>query len=140
MSENLQITAVLEYVETRERELADQAAQLRVRIEELAAQLGEFDAECENLHVTRKTLLALPAPAPPKSRTAPRAGPSRLPADSRRIHRHRAADAGARPVPGARPADRPEEHRGHPIQAEAPGRARGILTEPEPGLFTQSGT
>ncbi|MFF8717593.1 hypothetical protein ACF07T_40315 [Streptomyces sp. NPDC015184] len=64
MSENPQITAVLEYVEARERELEKQAGHLRGRIEELTAQLVESDAENENLRVTRKTLLALPAPAP----------------------------------------------------------------------------
>ncbi|MCX4792220.1 hypothetical protein OG369_41155 [Streptomyces sp. NBC_01221] len=64
MSENPQVKAILEHIETRERELADQAGQFRVRIEELTRQLGELDAESENLRITRKTLLALPLPSP----------------------------------------------------------------------------
>ncbi|WP_200259775.1 hypothetical protein [Streptomyces sp. HSG2] len=35
MSENPQVKAILEHIETRERELADQAGQFRDRIEEL---------------------------------------------------------------------------------------------------------
>lgn len=63
MSENPQVKAILEHIETRERELADQAEQLRAGIEELTRQLGEIDAESENLRITRKTLLALPMPS-----------------------------------------------------------------------------
>jgi hypothetical protein len=67
MSENPQVKAILEHIETRERELADQAEQaeqLRTRIEELTRQLGEIDAESESLRITRKTLLTLPMPSP----------------------------------------------------------------------------
>lgn len=64
MSDNLRVKAILEHVETRERELADQAGQLRDRIEELTRQLGEIDAEGENLRIARKTLLTLPLPSP----------------------------------------------------------------------------
>ncbi|WNF30239.1 hypothetical protein RI138_27325 [Streptomyces sp. C11-1] len=64
MSHNPQIRAVLEYVEAREAELGEQAGQIRSRIEDLTARLGELDAESENLRITRKTLLDIPAPAP----------------------------------------------------------------------------
>ena len=64
MSDNPQVKAILEHIETREREPADQAGQFRARIEELAQQLGELDAESENLRITRKTLLTLPLPSP----------------------------------------------------------------------------
>ncbi|WP_329375607.1 hypothetical protein [Streptomyces sp. NBC_01483] len=64
MSENPQVKAILEHIETREHELADQAGQFRARIEELTRQLGELDAESENLRITRKTLLTLPLPPP----------------------------------------------------------------------------
>ncbi|WP_406135326.1 hypothetical protein [Streptomyces sp. NBC_01089] len=64
MSENPQVTPILEHIETRERELAAQAEQLRTRIEELTGQLGEIEAESENLRITRKTLLTLTPPAP----------------------------------------------------------------------------
>ncbi|UUN28817.1 hypothetical protein [Streptomyces sp. FIT100] len=63
MSRNMQVKAVLEYIEIRERELAEQAGQIRVRLEELTAQPAELEAESENSHVTHKTLLALPTPA-----------------------------------------------------------------------------
>jgi hypothetical protein len=64
MSENPQVKAILEHIETRERELADQSGQFRARIEELTRQLSELDAESENLRITRKTLLTLPLPSP----------------------------------------------------------------------------
>ncbi|MGW3499118.1 hypothetical protein ACWDEX_37225, partial [Streptomyces sp. NPDC001020] len=64
MSENPQVKAILEHIETRERKLAVQAEQLSASIEELTRQLGEIDAECENLRITRKTLLTLPMPSP----------------------------------------------------------------------------
>jgi hypothetical protein len=64
MSENPQVKAILEHIETRERELVGQAEQLRTSIEELTRQLGELDAESENLRITRKTLLTLPLPLP----------------------------------------------------------------------------
>ena len=64
MSENPQVKAILDHIETRERELDAQGGQFRARIEELARQLGETDAESENLRITRKTLLALPMPSP----------------------------------------------------------------------------
>ncbi|WP_256215727.1 hypothetical protein [Streptomyces sp. Ag109_O5-10] len=58
------LKAILEHIETRDRELADQAGHFQVRIEELTRQLGELDAESENLRITRKTLLTLPLPSP----------------------------------------------------------------------------
>ncbi|MFE2091581.1 hypothetical protein [Streptomyces sp. NPDC059460] len=64
MSENPQVKAILEHIETRERELADQAEKFRARITELTQQLREIDAESENLRITRKTLLTLPLPSP----------------------------------------------------------------------------
>lgn len=71
MSENPQVQPILDHIETREYELAAQAEQLRARIEELAQQLGEMDAETENLRITRKTLLALPMPSPAAEPEAP---------------------------------------------------------------------
>jgi Mn-containing catalase len=64
MSENPQVKAILEHIETRERELADHARQFRDRIEELTRQISENDAESENLRITHKTLLTLPLPSP----------------------------------------------------------------------------
>ena len=107
MSENPQVKAILEHIETRERELADQAGQFRVRIEELSRQLGELDAESENLRITRKTLLALPLPSPRHRAGPPRhPGPPRLPADPHRPDRRGPADARPRPLPGPRSSRR----------------------------------
>ncbi|MFB7446321.1 hypothetical protein ACFC01_50210 [Streptomyces mirabilis] len=64
MSENPQVNAIREHIETRERELAGQAEQFRARIEELTRHLGETDAESESLRITRKTLLTLAMPSP----------------------------------------------------------------------------
>ncbi|WP_239092088.1 hypothetical protein [Streptomyces sp. SID14478] len=49
MIDNPQISAVLANVKARERELDKEAGQLRSRIEDLTAHLGEPDAENENL-------------------------------------------------------------------------------------------
>ncbi|MDJ0347679.1 hypothetical protein QMK19_41390, partial [Streptomyces sp. H10-C2] len=62
MSDIPQVEAVLAYVEVRENEVCEQTGRLRDQIAELTARLCEFDTESENLQITRKTLLNLPAP------------------------------------------------------------------------------
>ncbi|ALO98800.1 hypothetical protein SHL15_7814 [Streptomyces hygroscopicus subsp. limoneus] len=140
MSENPQLKAILEHIEARERQLADQARQFRARIEELTRQLGEIDAESENLRITRKTLLALPMPPP--------AAEPELPG----IPDHPAYQQILTALTGA----------GRPMRARDLCQAlnlpilpkntegirsklkrlvsRGILAEPEPGLFARPGT
>jgi hypothetical protein len=96
------------------------------------------------------------SPHRPHRRTGPtrRPGPPGLPADPHHLRRHRTAAACPRPLPGPRPAHRPEEHRRHPLQAETPGhtghphrtRARPVRTAlpltvhspRRPGLLTQA--
>lgn len=137
MSENSQVKPILDHIEERERELAEQAEQLRSRIEELAQQLGELDAESENLRITRKTLLALPALS---SGTEP---------DRPDIPDHPAyqqiltalADTG-RPMRArdlCQALDLPIVPKNtEGIRSKLKRLVtRGILTEPEPGLFTQ---
>ncbi|MCZ4103815.1 hypothetical protein C8250_042640 [Streptomyces sp. So13.3] len=140
MSDNPQIRNVLAYVEARENELDKQAGQLRASIEDLTARLGELDAETENLRITRKTLLNIPAPEP--------------------------ADDPPRPEAPDHPAYQQIlavfTDTGHPMRARDLCEAldlpilpkntegirsklkrlvtRGILTEPEPGLFAQPRT
>ncbi|WP_200259772.1 hypothetical protein [Streptomyces sp. HSG2] len=140
MSENPQVKAILEHIETRERELADQAGQFRDRIEELRVRLGEIDAESENLRITRKTLLALPLPTPA---TEP---------DRPDIPDHPAyqqiltalADEG-RPM-RARDLCQALDLPTLPKNTEGIRSklkrlvSRGILVEPEPGLFTRPET
>ncbi len=139
MSENPQVAPILEHIETRERELAECAGQLRVRIEELNRQLGEIDAESENLRITRKTLLTLPALSPA---TEP---------DRPDIPDHPAyqqiltalADAGrsmrARDLCHALDLPiLPKDTEG--IRSKLKRLvSRGILVEPEPGLFARPG-
>lgn len=69
---------LLDRIDAREQALAREASDVRARIEELTARLGEVSQEISDLQVTRKTLLSLaghdgrpagepaePAPAPP---------------------------------------------------------------------------
>ncbi|MEU3355194.1 hypothetical protein [Streptomyces sp. NPDC037389] len=140
MRENPQITAVLEYVEARERELEEQAGHLRGRIEELTAQLVEFDAESENLRVTHKTLLALPAPAPAGDPDRPDVP------DHPAYQQILAAFADTGQPMRARDLCQALDLPIVPKNTEGIRSklkrltARGILAEPEPGLFTPPGT
>ncbi|MEV7124188.1 hypothetical protein [Kitasatospora griseola] len=137
MSDNPQISAVLAYVEARERELGEQAGQLRSHIEELIARLGELDAESENLRITRKTLLDIPAPAPAGE-------PSRPDVPDHPAYQQiltALADTG-RPMRARDLCQAldlpilPKNTEG--IRAKLKRLVtRGILTEPEPGLFAQ---
>ncbi|MFJ7949300.1 hypothetical protein ACIQ6K_37720 [Streptomyces sp. NPDC096354] len=137
MSENPQVKAILEHIETRERELADQASQFRARIEELTRQFGELDAESENLHITRKTLLTLPLPSPATSSDRP--GIPDHPAYQQILTA--LADAGrsmrARDLCQALDLPiLPKNTEG--IRSKLKRLvSRGILIEPEPGLFSR---
>ncbi|MFE4875156.1 hypothetical protein [Streptomyces sp. NPDC056682] len=137
MSENPQITAVLESVESRERELADQAEQLRARIEELTVQLAELDAEGENLRITRKTLLTLPAPS---SATGPEH--PNIPEHPAYQQILTALAAEGRPMRArdlCQALDLPILAKNtEGIRAKLKRLvSRGILDEPEPGLFAR---
>ncbi|MDJ0346433.1 hypothetical protein QMK19_35670 [Streptomyces sp. H10-C2] len=140
MSDNPQISAVLAYVEARERELGEQAGQLRSRIEELTAHLGELDAESENLRITRKTLLAIPRPDPVEE--IPRPDVPDHPAYQQILTA--LADAG-RPMRARDLCEAldlpifPKNTEG--IRSKLKRLVtRGILAEPEPGLFAQPRT
>lgn len=140
MSDNPQISAVLAYAEARERELGEQAGQLRSRIEDLTAHLGELDAESENLRITRKTLLAIPRPDPVEE--TPRPDVPDHPAYQQILTA--LADTG-RPMQARDlcealdPPILPKNTEG--IQSKLKRLAtRGVLAEPEPALFTQPRT
>jgi hypothetical protein len=124
----------------REHELHEQTGHLRSRIEELTARLGELDAEKQNLRITRKTLLAIPAPAPAEE--TPRPDVPDHPAyqqiltaliDASRPMRARdLCEALYLPI-------LPKNTEG--IRCKLKRLVtRGILTEPEPGLFVQPST
>ncbi|WSQ06416.1 hypothetical protein OG604_00690 [Streptomyces sp. NBC_01231] len=140
MSDNPQIRAVLAYVEAREIEMAEQAGQLRSRIEDLTARLGELDAEGENLRITRKTLLAIPRPEPAEE--APRPEVPDHPAYQQILTA--LTDAG-RPMRARDLCEAldlpilPKNTEG--IRSKLKRLVtRGILTEPEPGLLAQPRT
>ncbi|KOU36463.1 hypothetical protein ADK54_33560 [Streptomyces sp. WM6378] len=129
----------MEHIKARERELADQAGQVRARIEELARQLGEIDTESENLRITRKTLLALPLPSPAAEPERPD-----IP-DHPAYHQILTAltDSG-RPM-RARDLCQALDLPILPKNTEGIRSklkrlvSRGILIEPEPGLFARPG-
>jgi hypothetical protein len=50
---------LLDRIDAREQALAREAGDVRARIDELTARLGELEQEVSDLQVTRKTLLAL---------------------------------------------------------------------------------
>ncbi|MGW2746020.1 hypothetical protein [Streptomyces sp. NPDC001450] len=134
MSENPQVTPILEHIETRERELAYQAGQLRERIEELTRQLGEIDAERE------------PAHHPQDPPHAPAAEPDRPDIPAHPAYQQiltTLADEG-RPMPARDLCQAldlpilPKNTEG--IRSKLKRLVnRGILVEPEPGLFARPG-
>lgn len=141
MSEIPQVEAVLAYVEVREGEVAEQAGRLRDQIAELTARLREFDTESENLQITRKTLLGLPAPAPAPAPVddPPRAEVPEHPAYQQilTVLTDTGGPMRARDICEALDLPiLPKNTEG--IRSKLKRLVtRGILTEPEPGLFTQ---
>ncbi|MFJ2203279.1 hypothetical protein [Streptomyces violaceusniger] len=137
-TDNPQLNPILEQIDTREQALSEQAEQTRTRIEELAAHLRELDEETDNLRITRKTLLgiahhlAVAEAAPPPATPDHPAYQQFLAAfaDTRRPMRARdLCEALDLPI-------LPENTEG--IRSKLKRMvSRGILTEPEPGLFTQ---
>lgn len=138
MTGNPQIGPILEQIDARERTLSDEAEQTRARIGELTTHLHGVDEETDNLRITRKTLLGL-ADELPVTEPAPRPAEPDHPAYQRILAVF--ADAG-RPMRARDLCEaldlpilpkNPESIRSKPKRMVS----RGILTEPEPGLFTQ---
>ncbi|MFJ4919955.1 hypothetical protein [Streptomyces sp. NPDC088725] len=145
MSEILQVEAVLAYIEVRISEVAEQAGRIRNQIAELTSHLREFETESENLQITHKTLLGLPRPAPaPAPAPAPVDDPPRAEVPEHPAYQQILtvlADTGG-PMRARDICDAldlpilPKNTEG--IRAKLKRLVdRGILTEPEPGLFTQ---
>ncbi|WAX77373.1 hypothetical protein [Streptomyces sp. KMM 9044] len=135
MSEIPQVEAVLAYVEVRMSEVSEQAGRLRDQIAELNSRLRELDTESENLQITRKTLLSLPAPVddPPHAEVPEHPAHQQILtvlADTGTPMRARdSCEALDLPI-------LPKNTEG--IRSKLKRLVtRGILTEPEPGLFTQ---
>ncbi|MFC9454478.1 hypothetical protein [Streptomyces sp. NPDC056983] len=110
---------------------------MRTSTEELTRQLGEIDADSENLHITRKKLLTLPMPSPA-------AEPERPDIPDHPAHQQiltALTDAGRRCPPAT--SARPSTCRSLPKNTEGIRSklkllvSRGILVETEPGLFAR---
>ncbi|MFD1276543.1 hypothetical protein ACFQ51_46855 [Streptomyces kaempferi] len=128
--------AVLAQLEDQEHEIAARSEAARRRIAELTAQLEEFHQVAQEIRITRKTLLALPDPSPPTPR--PRSCRSIWPTG-------RSWRCSPRPTPRCGPgrSARRWTWRSQPSNVNNVRTKlqrlveRGILIEPEQGLFTQ---
>jgi hypothetical protein len=134
---------LLDMIDAREAALAHQAEQARAQIDELAAKLRELDEAIDHLQITRKTLLGLAAePEPSTGRVELEAPPPVLP-DHPAYQEILAVFASTGQPMRARDLcqamDMPIEPRNtENIRAKLKRLvSRGILTETEPGLFTQ---
>lgn len=117
MSENPQVKVILEHIEASERELASQAEQFPAHIEELTRQLGEAAAETERPdipgHAAYQQILTALADADRPMRARDLCQTLDLPILPKN----------------------PEGIRSKLKRLVS----RGILIEPEPGLFTRPG-
>ncbi|MGW1530405.1 hypothetical protein [Streptomyces sp. NPDC002159] len=135
----LSLGAVLARLEEQEREIAAQAETTRERIAELTAQLEEFGRLAEEVRITRKTLLALPEPASP---TPPPVKLPDHPAYRQIMAVFAAADAPLRARAVCEAMDleiAPNNVNNVRLKLKRLAE-RGILIEPEPGLFTKPQT
>ncbi|WP_103514945.1 hypothetical protein [Streptomyces sp. SM10] len=140
MSDNPQIRAILAYLEARETELGEQAGQLRASIEDLTTRLGELDAETENLRITRKTILNIPVPKPADDSPRPEAPDH--PAYQQILAAFTDTGQPMRARDLCEALDLPILPKNtEGIRSKLKRLVtRGILTEPEPGLFAQPRT
>lgn len=133
---------LLDRIDAREHALAREAEEAQARIDELAARLGEVRQEISDLQVTRKTLLSL-ADADDGQPAAEPAGPAPALPDHPAYQQILDAFADLRRPLRARDLclalDLPIVARNtEGIRSKLKRLvSRGILTETEPGLFTQ---
>jgi hypothetical protein len=132
----LTLGAVLARLEEQQREIAMQTEATRGRIEELTVQLEEFAGITEEVRITRKTLLALPDPSPPRPLAAKLPD---HPAYRQIMAVFAAADAPLRARAVCESMDleiAPSNVNNVRLKLKWLVE-RGILIEPEQGLFTQ---
>jgi hypothetical protein len=132
----LTLGAVLVRLEEREREITAQAEQTREQITQLTAHLDELGRAAEEVRITRKTLLELPdpgSPAPPAPKLPDH------PAYQQIMAVFTAADHPLRARQVCEAIDLPVAPNNiNNVRLKLKRLAdRGILTETEPGLFTQ---
>ncbi|MET7737674.1 hypothetical protein ABZT02_41160 [Streptomyces sp. NPDC005402] len=132
----LTLGAVLARLEEREREITAQAETIREQITQLTARLDELGRAAEEVRITRKTLLGLPDPGPPAP-PAPKLPDhpayqqimAVLTAVSHPLRARQVSEAMDLPV---------APNNINNVRLKLKRLAdRGILTETEPGLFTQ---
>lgn len=132
----LTLGAVPARLEEREREITAQAETMRERVAQLTAQLDEPGRAAEEVRLTRKTLLGLPDPGPP-SPPAPKLPDH--PAYQQIMAVFTAADHPLRARQMCEAVDlavAPNNINNVRLKLKRPAGS-GILTETEPGLFTQ---
>lgn len=126
---------LLDKITAREQALAAEAEQVRAELDELTARLRELDQESEHLRITRKTVLALadepdrqPGPVvsdhPAYQQILAAFTEKRQPMRARDLCQALDLDITPKNIEGTR----------HKLKRLV---GRGILAEPEPGLFTQ---
>ncbi|SEG85506.1 hypothetical protein SAMN05216223_11680 [Actinacidiphila yanglinensis] len=126
--------AVRVRLEEREREIAAQAEQTREQIVQLTAMLEELDRAVEEVRMTRKTLLELPESGPP---TPPTGSERSNKAAYQEILAVFAEARGPLRARGVCEAMDLAPNSINNVRIKLKRLAgRGILTEPEPGLFT----
>ncbi|RKE02919.1 hypothetical protein [Streptomyces sp. TLI_171] len=132
----LTLGAVLVRLEERERDIVAQAEQTRAQITQLTAMLDELGRAAEEVRITRKTLLELPEPTPPTLSAAGSELPDKA-AYQEILAAFSEADSPlrARAVCGATDLDLTPNNINNVRTKLKRLAGRGILTEPEPGLF-----
>jgi hypothetical protein len=132
----LTLGALLARLEEREQEIAAQAETTGEQIAQLTARLDELGRAAEEVRITRKTLLGLPDPQPP-ARPAPKLPDH--PAYQQIMAVFTAADHPLRARQVCEAMDlavAPNNINNVRLKLKRLA-GRGILTETEPGLFTQ---
>jgi hypothetical protein len=132
---------LLDLIDAREQALAGEAGQAQAAMDELAARLREVQQEIADLQVTRKTLLSLAAQAgqPAAEPAAPAPALPGHPAYQQILDAFAELRRPLRARDLCTALDLPIAAKNvESIRSKLKKLAsRGILTEPEPGLFTQ---
>jgi hypothetical protein len=136
-SGDLTLGAVLVRLEEREREITAQAEETREQITRLTAALDELGRAAEEVRITRKILLELPDPAPHEpSASAPELPGGAAYREIMTVFAEADGPLRARGVCEAMDLDLAPNNINNVRMKLKRLTGRGILTEPEPGLFT----
>ncbi|MEU7501434.1 hypothetical protein AB0B52_31020 [Streptomyces griseofuscus] len=128
------VRSLLDKITAREQAIAAETEQVRVRLDELTALLCELEQEAENLRITRKTVLALGGEPDPRPQPAIPEHPAYQ--QILAVFAEEQKPLRARDLCQALDLDitpKNIENTRHKLKRLV---SRGILAEPEPGLFT----